>query len=165
MGRPRNRFACAAVTIHKSRECSDRLVADFGVRIGGQNLSEVRYNIVDANIPVTAPFASETMESALADGRHGIVQSAAKRVRRRVARVMIQKEQAEAPHRRIRMTECRHLHGGDGHLLAETPAAVLAEREQSVDEIIRDFEVGPHHFTQSGPTVSRSSIASLALRA
>jgi hypothetical protein len=63
---------------------------------------------------------------------------------------MIQKEQAEAPHRQIRMAERGGLHGGDRHLLAQTRSAFLREREPSVDKIIRDFEVSAHRRTQSG---------------
>ena len=96
------------------------------------------------------------MESAFTDGRNGVTQSATKGARGCVAGVMIQKEKTEAPHRRIRMAECRDLHGGDRHLLAETRPAFLAERKPPADKIIRDFEVSPHHCTQSGLTVSRS---------
>jgi hypothetical protein len=113
-----NGRAGAAVATHESCQGGDRLVADLCVGIRGHNLNEVSYNVTDANILVTAPLTAETMESALADGRDRIAQSHAKSVRGRVARVMIQKGWAEAPHRRIRMPERRGLYGGDGNLLA-----------------------------------------------
>ena len=157
-----NCFAGAAVATHKSRECGDRLVTNLGVGIRGQNLNKIGYNMGDANIAVTAPLAGETMESAFADGRDGVAQSKPKGVRRRVAGVVIQKGKTEAPHRRIRMAKRRDLHGGNGNLLAQTRSAVLTEREPSVDKIICDFEISPHHCIQSGPMVSRSLAPSLA---
>jgi hypothetical protein len=58
---------------------------------------------------------------------------------------MIQKAQTEASHRQIRMAECRDLHGGNGDLIAKTRSALLREREPSVDEIMRDFEITSRH--------------------
>ena len=152
---PCNRFAGATVTTDKQSEGGNRLVTHLGIGIGGQNINEVSYNIGDANVFVTAPLAGETMESTLADGRDRITQSPAKCVRGRIAGVMIQKEKAEAPHCQIRMAECGSLDSGDGNLLAQTRSAFLREREPSVDKIIRDFEVGAHRRTQSGPMTSR----------
>lgn len=63
---------------------------------------------------------------------------------------MIQKEQAEAPHRWIRVAERRDLHRGNRHLHAETGPAVLAEREPAVGEIMRDFEVSSYHRAKPG---------------
>jgi hypothetical protein len=131
-------------------------VTNVGIGIRDQPLSEVSDDVSDTNIPVTASLAGETMESAFADGRDRIAQSTAKGVRGGVAGVMIQKEKTEAPHRWIRMAERRDLYGSDGHLRAKTRPAFLAEREPSVDEIIRDFEVSPHHRSQSELMVSRS---------
>jgi len=150
VGRPCNRFAGPAVATHESRKGGNRLVTDVGVAIRAQNLSEVSYNVGHANVLVTAPFAGETMESALTDGRDGVAQSLAKGACRCVTGVMIQKGQADAPHRYIRMAECGGLHRSDRHLLAKTRPAFLAEREPSMDKIIRDFEVSPHRCTQSG---------------
>jgi hypothetical protein len=154
MGRPCNRFAGATVTSDKPRERDNRLVTDLGVGIRGQHFDEVSYNIADANIPVTAPLTGETMQSAVADRGDGIAQSLAKRVRGPVAGVMIQQEQAEAPHRQIRVTECCDLHSRDWHLPAERPTAFLREREPSMDKITRDLEVGPHSCTQTEQMVS-----------
>jgi hypothetical protein len=58
---------------------------------------------------------------------------------------MIQKAQTQASHRQIRMAECRDLHRGHGDLIAETRSAFFRERELSVDEIMRDFEVTSRH--------------------
>jgi hypothetical protein len=144
-GCPRNRFAGATVASDKPRERDNRLVPDLGVSIAGQHFNEIGDNVGDANTCFTAPLTDETVHSALADGRDGILQCAAEGIRRRVARVMIQKEQAEAPHRRISVAECGDLNGGDRYLNAETGPAALAEREPPVDEIIRDFEVSSRH--------------------
>jgi len=58
---PCNRFAGATVATDKPSEGDNGLVTDLGVRIRGQNLNEVSYNIGDANVFVTAPLAGETM--------------------------------------------------------------------------------------------------------
>jgi hypothetical protein len=137
-------------------------VADLGVGITGQNFNEVSHNIGDANIPVMAPLAGETMESALADGRDRIAQSPAEGLRRCVAGVMIQKEKAEAPRRRIRMAERGGLHRGDRNLLAQTRPAFLPEREPSVDNSRLRGQFASLH--PIGLMVSRSSIASRAPR-
>jgi hypothetical protein len=69
---------------------------------------------------------------------------------------MIQKGQADAPHRKIRMAESSDLYRGDRNLLAETRSAFLRERKPPMDKIIRDFEVSAHRRTQSRLTVSKS---------
>jgi hypothetical protein len=99
MGRMRNGLGGSSITINKACEGSNRLVTHLGIGIRGHNLNEVGYDIGDANILVTAPFASETMEGTLADGRDRVAQSTAKDFRRHIAGVMIQKEQAETAHR------------------------------------------------------------------
>jgi hypothetical protein len=99
MGRTRNGLAGATITTDKPCEGGNRLVTHLGIGIGGHNLNEVSHDIGDANILVTAPFASETMESTLADGWDRVAQSAAKDARRHIAGVMVQKKQAETTHR------------------------------------------------------------------
>ncbi len=99
MGRTRNGLSGASITLNKPCEGGNRLVTHLGIAIRGHNLNEVSHDIGDANILVTAPLASETMEGTLADGRDGVAQSTAKNVRRHIAGVMIQKEQAETTHR------------------------------------------------------------------
>jgi hypothetical protein len=99
MGRTRNGLAGAAIATDKPGEGGNRLVTHLGIGIRGYNLDEVSYDIGDANILVTAPLASEPMEGTLADGRDGVAQSTSKDVRRRIAGVMIQQEQAKTTHR------------------------------------------------------------------
>jgi len=99
IGRTPKGLSGASITINKPCEGRDRLVTYLGIGIGGHNLNEVSDDIGDANILVTAPLASETMEGTLADGRDGVAQSTTKNVRRYIAGVMIQKEQAETTHR------------------------------------------------------------------
>jgi hypothetical protein len=99
IGGTRNGLSRTSITINKTCEGRYRLVTHLGIGIRGHNLNEVSYDIGDANIIVTAPLASETMEGTLADGRDGVAQSTAKDVRRHIAGVMIQKEKAETTHR------------------------------------------------------------------
>jgi len=99
MDRTRNDLAGASITINKPCEGRNRLVTHLGIGIRGHNLNEISYDIDYANVLVTAPLASETMEGTLADGRDRVAQSTAKDVRRHIAGVMIQKEQAEPAHR------------------------------------------------------------------
>jgi hypothetical protein len=98
LGRMGNDLAGATVTTDKPCEGGNRLVTHLGIGIGGHNLNEVSHDIGYANILVTAPFASATMESTLADGRDRVAESTAKDVRRHITGVMIQKEQAETTH-------------------------------------------------------------------
>jgi len=99
MGRTRNGLAGASITINKPCEGRNRLVTHLGIGIRGHNLNEISYDIGDANILVTAPLASKTMEGILADGRDRVAEGTAKDLRRHIAGVMIQKEQAETAHR------------------------------------------------------------------
>jgi hypothetical protein len=149
MCRTRDGFAGATVTTDKPCERGHRPMPDLYVVIGGQNLDEIRHNIGSTNILMTASLASETVQRALADGRDGIAQRTAKRVRRHVACIMIQKEQAERTHRRIRVAERSHLQGSDRNLLAEPRSTFLRKRSPSMGEIVRDFEVKSHLRIQS----------------
>src|SRR5215831_5395797 len=143
--RTRNGFACASVAADEPRERGNRLVPDLCIAIRGQNLDQIGNHIGNADILVTARFARETMKSTLADRRHRIVQSAAKRVRRNVACVMIQKEQAEATHPQIRVAKCGHLNSCDRNLLCEPLSATLRKRGPSMDKVTCGFEARSHH--------------------
>src|SRR5262249_24528722 len=72
------------------------------------------------------------------------MQSTAKGARRHITCVMVEKEQANPAHRRIRVAERSHLHGGDRHLLADPRSAFPRECSPSTDEIICDLKVGSH---------------------
>jgi hypothetical protein len=89
-GRTRNSLAWASVTSDEPRKRGNRLVSHLCVGISGQNLDEISYNVGNADIFAAARLAGETVQSSLADQRHGIVQSAAKGIRRNIACVMVQ---------------------------------------------------------------------------
>src|SRR5215471_17865576 len=65
MGRTHNGLAGTTITTHKPCQGGNRLVTHLGIGIRGHNLNEVSYDIGDANILVTAPLASETVEGTL----------------------------------------------------------------------------------------------------
>jgi len=98
-GCTRNGLAGATITTDKAREGGNRLMTHLGIGIRSHNLDEVSYDIGDANILVTAPLASEPVERTLADGRDAVAPGTAKDVRRQIAGVMIEKEQAKTTHR------------------------------------------------------------------
>ena len=58
---------------------------------------------------------------------------------------MIEKKEAEAPHRDIRMAERGDLHRADRNLVAETRPALLRQRHPSTDEVIGELDLGPRH--------------------
>ena len=82
--RTRNGLACASVTADEPRERGNRFVPNLWIPIRRQNLDEISYHVGNADIFVTARLAGEAVKSTFADRRHGIVQSAAKGVRRNV---------------------------------------------------------------------------------
>ena len=63
------------------------------------------------------------MESDFAYRRYRIAEGTSKSVPGSIARVVIQMEQAQSPHRQIEMVKRCRLHSGDGHLVdnARTP--------------------------------------------
>jgi hypothetical protein len=144
-----NGFARASVTGDEPRERGNHLVPNLCVVIGGQKLDEISYYLGNADIFVTARLARETVKSTLADRRHGIAQGTPKGVRRNVACVMIQQEQAEPTHSQIRVAQCGHLNGGDRDLLTEPRSAFLRKRRPSMDKVTREFEIRSHHRAQS----------------
>jgi hypothetical protein len=77
---------------------------------------------------------------------------------------MIQKGQADALHRKIRMAESGDLDRGNRNLLAETRSACLRKRKPPMDKIIRNFEVSAHHCTQSGWCIAAKWIEAAAKR-
>lgn len=147
--RTRNGFAGAGITTNKPCERSNRLVPDLCIAIRGQNLGEISYYIGHEDIFVRARLTRETVESTLADRRHGIAQGTTKRIRRNVACVMIKQEQAEPAHAQIRVAQCGQLNSRDRNLLAEPRSPFLRKRCPSMDKITRDFEVCSRHRTRS----------------
>ena len=147
--RTRNGFACTSVTADEPRERGNRLVPNLWIAIKRQNLDEISYHVGNADIFVTARLAGETVKSTFADRRYRIVQSEAKRVRRNVACVMIQQEQAGPTHPHIRVTQGGDLNSGDWNLFAQPRPAFLRKRCPSMDKITRDFEIRSRHHTQS----------------
>ena len=161
MRRTCNGIASTTVTVNKPREGCERLVPDLGVRIRCQNLDDIGHNLGNADILMTAPLTSEPVKSTLADRGDWIAQSTAKDVQRHIAGVMIQDEQAEAPHRQIRMAECSDLHGGDGKLPAETGTTLLRARNPSMNKIMGDFEVSSGHCSISADNSSAQTMITL----
>ena len=152
IGRTRNRVAGATITAEKPCECDNCFVTHLGIRIGGKHFNEISYQVGDANLSVTTPFTCDSMKSALADERNRIAQRLTKGFRRRIAGVMVQQEETEAPHLRIGVAKRCDLYGGNGNLLGQHRAALLRQRAPSVDEITREFDVRPSHRIQSGLT-------------
>jgi hypothetical protein len=58
---------------------------------------------------------------------------------------VIQKEQAQTPHRQIEMFEHRGLHSGDGHLIGNARTPILRQRHPAVHEVSGELEVGSCH--------------------
>jgi hypothetical protein len=145
MSRTRNSLVRAIVTTDKPCESGNRLMSDLRIVIRDQNVGKISYNAADANILMTASFACETMECALADRRNGIAQSTAEDIRRKIAGVVIQKEQAEPAHRRIRIAKCSRLYCGGRNLLPYTRLSFLRQRRPSVNKIMREFKVRSPH--------------------
>jgi hypothetical protein len=142
-----NGFGYTSVAADETRESGNRLVPDLWIAIKRQNLDEISYHVGNADIFVTARLAGETVKSTFADRRHGIVQSAAKGVRRNIACVMIQQEQAEPTHSQVRVAQCGHLNSGDRNLFDDPRSTFLRKCCPSMDKITRDFEIRSHHLT------------------
>ena len=158
MRRTCNGFASATVAADEPCKSRDRLVPDLGVRIRCQDLNDISHNLGNADILMPAPLTGKPMKSTLADRGDGIVQRTTKDVRRHVAGVMIQEEQAKAPHCQIRMAERSDLHRGEGKRPAETRTTLLRARHPSMNKIIGDFEVGSGHCRFSADSSSTQNV-------
>ncbi len=140
IGRTPNCGAGTIVAAEKTREGDHRLVPYFGVRLCTKHPHEIRYDVGDRQIAGPAPLAGDAMQRAFTNERHRIAQRSAESFGRGVAGVMIQQEQARAPHRRVRVAERCGLHGSNGHDLAKPRASVLRQRAPSTDEVDCHFE-------------------------
>jgi len=89
-----NGLVRAIVTTDESCESGNRLMPHLRIVIADENVGEISYNVADANILMTAPLAGEAMQGTLADRPNGVAQSTTEDVRRKIAGVVIQQEQA-----------------------------------------------------------------------
>jgi hypothetical protein len=135
IGRTRNRVAGATVTTEKPCECDNCFVTHLSIGIGDKHFNEISYQVGDANLSVTTPFTCDSMKSALADERNGIAQRLTKGFRRRIAGVMVQQEETEAPHLRIGVASAATCMAATGICLPSTAR--------------RCFDSAPHLWTKS----------------
>jgi hypothetical protein len=74
-----------------------------------------------------------------------IAESASKSAPRSIARVVVQKEQAQAPHRQIGMVKRCGLHSGEWHLVGNARTPVLRQRRPPMNEVSGELEVRSCH--------------------
>jgi hypothetical protein len=140
-----NGFTGAGVASHEPCQQDNRLMSNLGTAIGRQNINEVHHRICDAKRLGSASLTGESMQRDIAYRGYWIAESTSKSVPGSIARVVIQKEQAQSPHRQIGMVERCGLHSANGHLVDNAGTPILRQRRPPMHEVSGELEVRSCH--------------------